>query len=161
MKYTQKERHIMYLIMLADVEEQVNQKDFDDLDGFCYLIAKLFGMEDGSYCAYNKISIEKEFPELWKRRPSYINSDHTGLWFGHKSWEQRLQILRQAIEETANSWDMYQVGDYVSYSLVPGSVLFTGTVCLIDTNPKNKKYQIRADDGTLYYADEKYLSPIF
>jgi hypothetical protein len=87
MKLTKEERHIAYIIMLAEAQD----REYWDC-GLCRLILDVLGL----WC-YGT-GMRDCFPELYGKQPKKYNT----FWFETNSWgwRKRIQLLKQCIEET-------------------------------------------------------------
>lgn len=99
MKLTKQQRHIAYIIMLAEAEltdmvytkivgADKNRNNYPyEKCGFCFLLKQLFDMDlhDG------------QFTELINKRPQFY---YSAFWFKNEDSESRIKILKQCIAET-------------------------------------------------------------
>lgn len=95
MKLTKQQRHMAYMIMLAEAEGGEYSAY-----GFCRIISQCL---DNSTYEPRLDDLElTDLPELWAKRPScYID-----YWFpsNNEGWQSRISLLKQCIEETADAW---------------------------------------------------------
>ena len=93
-KLTRRQRHMLYMIMLAEWETELYKSNLGSLHGFCRFLS------ENTYYETQNVKIElKSLPELMKRKP------HTNgmFWFGISTREEqlkRISILKEAINET-------------------------------------------------------------
>lgn len=102
MKLTKQQRHMAYMIMLAEVETNLHYwVDY----GFCNMINLLFDChnsgEVGGSGFYNNV-IKNFFPELQAKEYSEFELLQNG-WpeWNDSGWEQRRNLLIECITETA------------------------------------------------------------
>ena len=97
-KLTKAQRHIAYMLFLAELQSE--KLDYESSDGFCFMAYHLFGLKDDNG-GYDGV-IKKHFPELQKRKPKIIFSN--GLWFqsndNKEGLQKRIELLNQCIIET-------------------------------------------------------------
>lgn len=107
---TKEERHIAYIIMLAEADTKVyrsllKKNDIVHRSGFCHLALHCFGlypiMRQHDGYDDNDILFKKFLPELYNKRP---NSACSGsYWFDDDDagWEIRKKLLQECINKTA------------------------------------------------------------
>jgi len=102
MKLTKLERHMAYMIMLAEAEKRVSEKGF--AVGLCYLIAVDMMEEEEDFDVYRHKKFKKQFPELFAKKPRRKGEQDD--WFRNDidGWQTRISLLRQCITETEDAW---------------------------------------------------------
>lgn len=95
MKLNRQQRHMAYMIMLAEAEAGTPLGS-----GFCYLFTgRLFGYcITKDYYIYDRAIFKKLLPELFAKRPK----QKTIYWFPYNKngWQKRIRLLKQCINET-------------------------------------------------------------
>ncbi|MBL7721156.1 MAG: hypothetical protein JNK98_04105 [Chitinophagaceae bacterium] len=103
MKLTKQQRHMAYMIMLAEAEspgffyyEECLGLFKSNRFGFCGMIRMVFGI--------NATDTEMPIilPELFVKKPVLGES----YWFptDESGWQSRISLLKQCITETADAW---------------------------------------------------------
>lgn len=99
MKLDKSQRFTAYVIMLQEAyspsifyDESESREFISTYAGFCYMFY-LLTMKIDLFEAF-----ENTLPELYSKKP--INEDR--FWFAFGKWDERAELLKQCIEETAD-----------------------------------------------------------
>lgn len=90
------ERYTAYLLLYFEAKEKLKSKNY--FYGFCWLCHKMSGIflyEDDFPDRFKNM-----FPELYSKKPKITDA----YWFniGKSGWKQRINLLKQCIEETSD-----------------------------------------------------------
>lgn len=108
MKLTKQQRHMAYMIMLAEAEEVLDKvsngiriRHFagGEAAGLCDMIENILEIDLHGKNPMEYLGIT----ELIKKEPPVPFFDY---WFPHDryGWQTRISLLKQCIEETADAW---------------------------------------------------------